>query len=121
MMIKNEKGFTLVEMLIVMLVVSILLIITIPNVAKTNEKIQAKGCDAYIQMVQSQVQLYELQENKKVNGFSVLVPDYLPKENNTCPNGEPLVIVDSVVKLKNPKQDPPPDDGDDPDNGMGSE
>lgn len=29
-MMKNEKGFTLVEMMIVMLVISVLLIVTIP-------------------------------------------------------------------------------------------
>lgn len=29
---KNEKGFTLIEMMIVMLIISVLLIITIPNV-----------------------------------------------------------------------------------------
>lgn len=34
MMIKNEKGFTLVEMMIVMLVISVLLIVTIPMYMK---------------------------------------------------------------------------------------
>ena len=35
-MMKNEKGFTLVEMMIVMLVISVLLIVTIPNVSVKN-------------------------------------------------------------------------------------
>ena len=47
-MMKNEKGFTLIEMMIVMLVISVLLIITIPNVAKHNSNINNKGCDAYV-------------------------------------------------------------------------
>ena len=31
---KNEKGFTLMEMMIVLFVITILLLITIPNIAK---------------------------------------------------------------------------------------
>ncbi|MDA6141488.1 prepilin-type N-terminal cleavage/methylation domain-containing protein, partial [Escherichia coli] len=35
-MLKNEKGFTLIEMLIVMLVITVLLLIMVPNVLKHN-------------------------------------------------------------------------------------
>ncbi|ELK46233.1 ComG operon protein 3 [Halobacillus sp. BAB-2008] len=43
---KNEKGFTLIEMLIVLLVISVLLIITIPNMTKNSQNIRDKGCEA---------------------------------------------------------------------------
>lgn len=40
---KNEKGFTLIEMMIVLLVISILVIITIPNVGeKYRRKLKKK-------------------------------------------------------------------------------
>lgn len=45
---KNEKGFTLVEMLVVLLIISILILVTIPNVSKHFASIDEKGCDAYI-------------------------------------------------------------------------
>jgi competence protein ComGC len=45
---KNEKGFTLIEMMIVMMIISILLIITIPNIAKHNSNINTKGCEAFV-------------------------------------------------------------------------
>ena len=32
--LKNEKGFTLIEMMIVLLIISVLILITIPNVTK---------------------------------------------------------------------------------------
>ena len=51
MKVKNQKGFTLVEMLIVLLVVSILLLITIPNVTKHNSVIKDKGCDALVNII----------------------------------------------------------------------
>lgn len=48
----NEKGFTLIEMMVVMLIISVILIITIPNIAKHNSNINTKGCEAYVKMVQ---------------------------------------------------------------------
>lgn len=41
---RNEKGFTLIEMMIVLFVISILLLITIPNVTKNQSSITEKGC-----------------------------------------------------------------------------
>lgn len=46
--VMNERGFTLIEMLIVLLVISILLIITIPNITKNQSTIQSKGCEAFV-------------------------------------------------------------------------
>ena len=63
-MIKNQKGFTLIEMMIVLLVISVLLVITVPNVTKNNSSINEKGCEAFVNMVQGQVQAYELDDNK---------------------------------------------------------
>ncbi|MER2153220.1 MAG: prepilin-type N-terminal cleavage/methylation domain-containing protein [Solibacillus sp.] len=48
---KNEKGFTLVEMLVVLLIISILILVTIPNVSKHFASIDEKGCDAYILVI----------------------------------------------------------------------
>lgn len=48
---KNEKGFTLVEMLVVLLIISILILVTIPNVSKHFATIDEKGCNAYILII----------------------------------------------------------------------
>ena len=61
---KNEKGFTLIEMLIVLLVITVLLLITIPNVTKHNSSIQEKGCEGLINMVQAQVTSYQIDHKK---------------------------------------------------------
>ena len=50
--ILNERGFTLIEMMIVMLVISVLLIITVPSIVKNQEAVNKKGCEAYIKMVE---------------------------------------------------------------------
>lgn len=51
MILKGNKGFTLIEMLIVMLVITVLLLIMIPNVLKHNTVINNKGCSALVKMV----------------------------------------------------------------------
>ncbi len=62
-MVKNQKGFTLVEMLIVLLIISVLIIITIPNVTKHFASIDEKGCEAFVAMVQGQVEAYKIENN----------------------------------------------------------
>lgn len=93
-MLKNEKGFTLVEMMIVMLVISVLLIVTIPNVARHNTNINNKGCEAYVKMVQAQVQSYMI-DNNDVPSMEDLITDKYLIEDSGCPNGSKSILIDS--------------------------
>ena len=43
-LINNEKAFTLIEMMIVLLIISVLILIAIPNVTKHSKSIDEKGC-----------------------------------------------------------------------------
>ena len=71
-MLKNQRGFTLIEMMIVLLVISVLLLITVPNVTKNNSTINNKGSEAYIRMVEGQIQAYKM-ENKEIPTVEELV------------------------------------------------
>ena len=88
---KNEKGFTLIEMMIVMLIISVILMITIPNVAKHNSNINNKGCEAYVKMVQAQVQAYQMENNKIPTLTELQTAGYL-KDVKGCPNGQEVKI-----------------------------
>jgi competence protein ComGC len=103
-MIKNQKGFTLIEMMIVLLVISVLLVITVPNVTKNNSSINEKGCEAFVNMVQGQVQAFELDGNKSENGELVPVSvaalkagGYITQEK--CPSGKAITIEDGKVTV----------------------
>lgn len=50
----NQKGFTLIEMMIVLIVVSILTLLIIPNAAKYITKANEDGCAAYKASVAAQ-------------------------------------------------------------------
>ncbi|PEE41825.1 competence type IV pilus major pilin ComGC [Bacillus pseudomycoides] len=87
---KNEKGFTLLEMLLVMVVISVLLLLIIPNVIKQRSSVQGKGCDAYVKSVEAQVQAYQLEKNKIPTVDELVKEKYIT--STTCPKGEPIRI-----------------------------
>ena len=63
---KKQKyaGFTLLEMLIVLLIISVLILLFVPNLAKHKETVDKKGNEAIVKIVESQIELYTLEKNK---------------------------------------------------------
>ena len=88
----NNKGFTLIEMLIVLLIISILILVTIPNVTKHFATIDEKGCDAYVSMVQGQVQAYKIDKMKFPTVSQLIEEGYISTEEAKCPSGEAIII-----------------------------
>ncbi|MED3660740.1 competence type IV pilus major pilin ComGC [Ureibacillus sp. FSL K6-8385] len=99
---RNQKGFTLIEMLIVLFIISILILITVPNVTKHMNSIDDKGCEAYIKMVQGQVESYRI-DHKTVPTLTQLINEGYLKENmDKCPNGKGIAIqTDGTVTIIN--------------------
>ena len=88
----NEKGFTLIEMLIVLLIISILILITIPNVTKHFATIDEKGCSAYVSMVQGQVEAYRVDTMEYPTVAQLIEEGYISTEEAKCPSGEKITI-----------------------------
>jgi len=100
-MLKSQKGFTLIEMMIVLLVISILLMITVPNVTKNNSNINKKGCEAYLKMVEGQVQAYKMDKHAFPTVQQLLDDDYIV--DNKCPLGKNVAIsTEGAVSLEKP-------------------
>ncbi|MBC2150703.1 prepilin-type N-terminal cleavage/methylation domain-containing protein [Listeria innocua] len=92
---KDDRGFTLVEMLIVLLVVSVLLLLTIPNIVTQSKSINNKGCEAFISMVQGQVQSYQLDKDSIPSVNDLVSGGYLKSTQKSCPNGKSIKIDSS--------------------------
>lgn len=91
--IKKQAGFTLIEMMIVLLVISVLLIITIPNVTKNNSTINEKGCEAFVRMVEGQVQAFQLEfPDETPTVENLFNKGYLKSAETKCPDGKLIVI-----------------------------
>ena len=48
---EKKNGFTILEMMIVMLIVALLLLITLPNIQQKEKIIRNKGCEALLEIV----------------------------------------------------------------------
>lgn len=100
--LKRQNGFTLIEMLIVLLIISILILITVPNIAKHFATIDKKGCNAYVSMVQGQVEAYRVDLMTYPTMEDLVNKGYLKANETTCPNKEEIMITnEGEVKLKN--------------------
>lgn len=97
---KDEDGFTLIEMLLVLLVISVLIILIIPNIAAQSSNVQSTGCEAQVKMVQGQVEAYTLNEGKPPSSINALVPNYLTNEQTSCSNGDNIVVANGKASKK---------------------
>ncbi len=94
--LRKDDGFTLVEMLIVLMIISLLLVIAIPNLSRNSEVAAEKSCDATIKLLQTQVYAYEIENNEFPTSLSVLKDEgYV--DTITCPNNQPLTIDDDGI------------------------
>ncbi|MEI5908091.1 competence type IV pilus major pilin ComGC [Bacillus spongiae] len=95
----NEKGFTMIEMMIVLLVISVVLLLAIPNLTNRSDSINDKGCEALVTMIEGQVEAYKLDFNATPGSIDDLVNEgYLKTNQNVCSNGKTYVISNGKVE-----------------------
>ncbi|MDR3157141.1 MAG: prepilin-type N-terminal cleavage/methylation domain-containing protein [Lactobacillales bacterium] len=61
---KQLHAFTLVETLIVLLILSILILIMVPNLMKHKDFAEKKSNEALLHVIESQTTMYELEQGK---------------------------------------------------------
>lgn len=92
---RRKKGFTLVEIMIVVLIIGILLAIAVPNFIKARETSRAKSCQSNLKQIDAAKEQWAM-DNKMntgdVPGWGDLVPDYMKKQPE-CPSGGTYTIA----------------------------
>jgi len=71
---KARHGFTLVEIMIVVLIIGILLAIAVPNFIKARETSRSKSCVANLKQIDSAKEQWAM-DNNKTNGTTVALTD----------------------------------------------
>ncbi len=78
--LKEEKGFTLIEMLIVILIISILLILVVTNLDGVNDRIMKTKNEGIIQTVESQMVIYEMETGTKATVGELRKDSYITED-----------------------------------------
>lgn len=90
---KNNKGFTLLEMVVVVMIIAVLFILTIPNVSKVIDSVDDNACDALTRVVDSAIVQYKLTYGEYPGGVDDLVSaGLLSSDQTTCSNGKSIYI-----------------------------
>ena len=72
---QRSKGFTLVEILIVVIILGILAAIVIPQFTNASTDARRNSLTSQLQTLRSQIELYKLQHNDKLPGFAGATAD----------------------------------------------
>lgn len=100
-MFKNQNAFTLIEMLIVLMIITVLIILIIPNITDKSKDVHSKGCEALVATVQAQVNAYQLDKGVLPSTLNSLVTeDYITSEQTTCQNGKTLNYNSGIVSTE---------------------
>ncbi|MDO4500248.1 MAG: competence type IV pilus major pilin ComGC [Erysipelotrichaceae bacterium] len=89
----NKKAFTLLEMVVVVMIISILFLLTIPNVSKVINSVDDNACDALSRVVDSAIVQYKLNYGQYPSSVNDLIAAGLIDEKQaSCSNGKNIYI-----------------------------
>ena len=95
MMKMTKKGFTLVEIMIVVAIIGLLAAIAIPNFVRARAQAQEKACQANLKQIEGAMEIWAL-DNNADTGDTVtmgdLVTDYIPR-TPSCPAGGTYTVA----------------------------
>lgn len=94
----NQKGFTLIEMVMVLFIISVLMLLIVPNVVKQKNQIDTQGTEALVTVIQTQVELYELDGHTEAATFSTLESQgYLSAKQVKQATAKSISITNGIV------------------------
>lgn len=97
-----QKGFTLLEMLVVLLIISVLFLLIVPNVKNTLDIVNDRGCKALEKVADAAIIEYKMQNGEFPASVDALVAAGLLKEDQTTcdKNNKQLVIIDGTAHIE---------------------
>ncbi len=88
-----RKGFTLMEMMIVLLAIALLVLLTIPNISKVTSIIRKSGCEAQLTVVDAAILQYQIEYQSLPSSIDVLIAeDFLRENHKYCQHGSEISI-----------------------------
>lgn len=98
--ISNQKGFTLIEISIVVIIISVIFLLSVPNIQKTLGIVNDKGCKAIEKVADSAILQYKMEYDEMPGSVSDLIGAGLMTEAQTkCDGNRTLVIADGQASI----------------------
>ena len=89
-----KKGFTLLEMILVVSVLSILFLLSVPSIQKVLTTVDEKGCNALLKVVDAAIVQYRLETGYLPDDvYDLIDHGYLSESLIECSNGKKILIV----------------------------
>lgn len=96
-----RKGFTMLEMILVIAVLSALLILTVPNIQKVLGIVNRKGCDAQLKIVDTAILEYTIARGAEPQSIGDLVEEGLLNEGQRyCQNHDEIVLDGGQASIR---------------------
>ncbi len=97
-----KAGFTLIEMTIVILIVSVLFLLSVPNIQKTMSIVNDKGCRALEKVADAAILQYRMEYDRYPSSTGDLISaGLLTQDQITCSNNRTLVISNGQAYIGN--------------------
>ena len=98
-MVRKNKGFTLVELLIVVLILAALAAIAVPRIGASAANAKAKACHTNIDIVNGQIELYTANTGSAPAALTDVTQDtnYFPDDEPLCPVGGGAYSLDGAT------------------------
>lgn len=84
---RRDEGFTLVELVISLFVISVIIAISIPHLKAAGEKAQTTACEGNQKLIRSQMDNYFLAEHDWPTSLELLTSKKYLQTTPVCPSG----------------------------------
>jgi len=87
---RGKKGFTLVELLVVVLILGALAAIAIPRISQSAQTAKINACKTNVDLINSQIELWYANKGSWPEDLDEILDDtdYFPDGAPTCPLGD---------------------------------
>jgi competence protein ComGC len=97
----NKRGFTLLEMIFVLSVISLVFLLTIPNIQKALNLLHNKGCEAQVTLVDGAILQYELTYLNPPSSIQELIEEgYLKESQSVCQDNRSIEVIDGQADVQ---------------------